>query len=504
MTSPITTLVQAIASTPDPQATLEAILSELTAMELCLLWYDWEGLWCREDQRVEDGAWSSLGMIGGKGSGKTRAIAQYVHREAMSGRAMRIGLAAQGEDEAYEVQVAGESGLITIAPPWERPQWVGGRLLWPNGAQAFIYTPNEPGNVHGPQHHLFWLTELHEWPRSKVHEFWRNLRMGLRLGYARLVWDTNPAKRHPLIRSLVARGQRDPSKHVVVRSATRDNVANLNPDRVREWEEDYAGTDDEKMYLLGLDSDDSEGASWQQEWIDNSRALLPARVDRYVLAIDPACSTRKGTDDTGMVLGAGAAGHAYVVEDLSDHYEYEEWADVAVDKYVEYKCDCIVLERNRLGDGAAANIRAAARKLSERVGRQIAVVCVGPKEKVRYDPTTIFVREVIGRTSKEARATPAAQSHKNGKVHHVIGADLSELEEEECTFVSGPGVESPNRMDAAVWLIWEILGLGEDRKNRTGEAVGVTRLVQESGKASPAVVSSYAALLGGGLWRDRL
>lgn len=465
MTSTITTLVQQIVSSEDPQATLASVLSELTPIELCHLWYDWDGMWCRDDQRVDDGDWSSFGMIGGKGSGKTRAIAQYVHREAMSGRAMRIGLAAQGEDEAYDIQVAGDSGLITIAPPWERPQWVGGRLLWPNGAQAFIYTPNEPGNVHGPQHHLFWLTELHEWPRSKIQEFWRNLRMGLRLGYARLVWDTNPAKRHPLIRSLVARSQRDPLKHVVVRSATRDNVDNLNPDRVREWEEDYAGTEDERMYLLGLDTDDADGASWQQEWIDRSRAMLPAKVDRWVLSIDPACSTRKGTDDTGMVLGAGAAGHAYVVEDLSAHYGYDEWGDVGVDVYFTRRCDCIVIERNRLGDGAIANIRAAARKYSEKVGRHIAVVSVGASESVRHDPSTIFVREVVGRSSKEARAEPAALSHKNGKVHHVVGANLSELEEEQCTFVGGAGADSPNRMDAMVWLVWEILGLGEDKRD---------------------------------------
>ena len=122
--------------------------------------------------------------------------------------------------QAEEVLVLGQSGLVTLSPPWCKASYEKGRVIMPNGAQAFIYTPVCPKDIFGPEHHLAWATELHAWPHSTMELAWSNLRMGVRLGYGRIVWDTNPAKRNPIITELI-----DPphSSHLSRRRRVRRN-----------------------------------------------------------------------------------------------------------------------------------------------------------------------------------------------------------------------------------------------------------------------------------------
>jgi phage terminase large subunit-like protein len=225
-----------------------------------------------------------VGLCTGRGFGKTRACAEWVLQEAMEGRAMRIALIAQNEDKTREVMIDGDSGLVACSPPWFPATYELGRLVWPNGAQAFVFTPERPGDIRGPGVHLSWCTEYVAWPQTKRDEARSNVRLMTRLGYARELWDTTPKARHPIIRELLARAARSPERHRVIRGGTRANVgepvARSDQGMGRGDGRDAARQEE----LEGVFRDDAAGALWKQAWIDAHRRPMPMTLKRRTLA----------------------------------------------------------------------------------------------------------------------------------------------------------------------------------------------------------------------------
>lgn len=465
-TSPAEHLIDHLADLgAESPAALELLLSGLSRDEQSALAYEWEDFWARPKQLPPDGTWRSWGGLTGKGWGKTCTMANHVCREAQSGRAMRIGLIAQNEDKVWEVMVEGKSGLIAESPPWFKAKTHNGQVVWPNGAKAYVYTPERPGDIHGPEHHLGWASELHVWPKSTREAAWSNFDMGLRLGYGRLIWDSNPSKKHPIIRKLLDRSTRNPRRHIVFRGTTYENRANITAGAIEEWEEEYGGTQRGKELLMGEQFDESDGALVQQEWIDRHRRTRPERFQRRILSIDPAISLRPGTDATGLVdEGLGVDGQILVLEDMSERYAWEAWGMLAGVEYFKRRCDCLIIERNRGGDACVANLRSAGQALGFSViVLSLDATCAG------HVPGVMHVKEVISRISKEARLEVAAPYYERGRVSHCYaeGVSFEDLEEQLTTFEPGPGVDSPNAMDAAVHGIWELANLwnkGGDNK----------------------------------------
>jgi phage terminase large subunit-like protein len=462
MTALVDTIADALSELSPDEAVGEcaAWLDRLTTFELAALLYDWEHAWARENQLIPHGPWRSWGFLAGRRFGKTRAVAEFVNREAMSGRAMRIAFIAQNEDKALEIQIFGDSGLIETAPPWAKPVWERGRLLWPNGAQAFVFTPEKPDNIRGPGVHLSWATEIQSWAYATRLAAWRNLKIMTSLGYAKTVWDCTSKRRHPILRELLERAQAEPEKHHVVRGTIWENEDNLGEGVIEDLAQGIIGTQAGREELLGEFTDEAEGAAWKQEWIDDHRRDAPTQLKRRIIVIDASISTREGTDPTGIIdLGQGIDDQIYVFEDLTTPEPAEKWGPDVVDRYLDKKCDCIVVERNRGGDLIVAVLRAYAKE------RGINVETVELKARTRHVPNVIYVKEIVGRTSKLDRATPAGTVYERGRGSHVNGANLQELEDEMTTFVPGPGVESPNRLDALVHGVWELDGLWHKAKD---------------------------------------
>lgn len=457
-------------------AAIDEALDELTVVEQAALAYDWTEWWARPKQLPpEHDRWRSWGLCTGRGFGKTRSIAEYVHREAMSGRAMRIALCAQNDDKTREVMIDGESGLLAVAPPWERPRYEKGRVLWPNGAQAFPFSPEVPGDIRGPGFDLTWCSEFVAWPIHRRDEAWSNLRLTTRLGYARVVWDTTPKRRHPIIRDLLDRSAKSPLLHIVVRGTSRDNIANISPDALEEWEAEWGvDTPRGREELLGEYIDENVGVLWHPDWIEAHRREQPGQLSRRVIAIDPAISTRKGTDRTGIVeCGVGVDGQYYVLEDLSGRMSWEVWGALVVERYVRHHIDCVVVERNRGGDAVAANLRACARD------RGIRVETVVVDAHTRHSESVILCKEVSARGAKDSRAEPVASLYQLGRVSHVIGADLTDLEEQMTTWEPAPNAPSPDNLDACVWAMWELAGLGIEKRDARAAFVGLGAAAKE-------------------------
>ena len=256
---------------------LDRAWSELTVVERAAVAYDWWEFWARPKQIPPETDWRSFGFCCGRGFGKTDANAHIVHREAIEGRAMRVLLMAQSEERGLADMIEGASGLLEAAPPWERPTWERGRLLWPNGAQAELFSPEKPTDVRGPGGDLAWPSEITAWPRTKAREAWSNLRFMLRLGKARMVWDCTPKKKHPILREQLARGERSPLRHVVIRGSSRENASNVNVEELAELERELAGTTRGREEIEGEFIDELGSTMVQQQWIDDHRRSLPAR-----------------------------------------------------------------------------------------------------------------------------------------------------------------------------------------------------------------------------------
>lgn len=410
----------------------------------------------------------------------------------MSGRAMRIALMAQDEDRGYAVLVAGNAGLIETAPFWAKPVWENERLLWPNGAQAWIYSPERPEAIFGPEHHLGWASELHMWSRKNMVEAFTNFKFGLRLGEGKLVWDSNPRRKHPIIRQLLDRAEKYPDKHVVFRGASVENAENLTIGAVDEWLAEYGTTNRGAELLLGIQIDDDTSGTIKQPWIDDNRRHMPTAWRRRIISVDPAISTREGTDDTGIVeLGISQDGQACVLSDHSGKLAWEQWGALVVDLYMAGRCDCVVIERNRGGDACVANVRSVCQQ------RGLVVQTVDLTARTHgHVPSVVVVKEVISRQAKEVRLEAVAPMYQSGKVSHV-GVGLDNLEDQLTTYEPGPGVESPNALDACVHGLWELAGLWDGVKPAARHTASDAGALASKVRASKPSLG-FRHLLGGG------
>lgn len=183
-----------------------------------------------------------------------------------------------------------------------------------------------------------------------------------------------------------------------------------------------------RMEILAEDVNEAPGALWRRTDIDLHRVDHAPDLDRIVVAIDPSI-TSEG-DEAGIV----AAGinqrdrHSYVLEDWSLQGSPLTWAGAAVRLYHDLQADCIVAEANQGG---------------EMVSTVISQV-----------DSSVPVRLVHASRGKRTRAEPVAAKYEQGLVHHV--GKFEALEDEQCLWT--PGNPSPNRMDALVWAMTELMG----------------------------------------------
>jgi phage terminase large subunit-like protein len=75
------------------------------------------------------------------------------------------------------------------------------------------------------------------------------------------------------------------------------------------------------------------------------------------------------------------------------------------------------------------------------------------------DAHDVSYKEVRASRGKELRAEPVQALYEKSRVHHM-GA-FPDLEDEMCTWVPGQSKWSPNRVDALVYAVSDLIGLDD-------------------------------------------
>ena len=138
-----------------------ALLAELSPKEAESLNWNWQ-FWARPKQIAPSTDWRVWMIRAGRGFGKSRTGAEMVRQRVESGRCRRISLVARTASDIRDVMIEGQSGIMRISPPWNRPKYepTKRRLTWPNGAVATTFSADQPDALRGPECDLAWCDEL--------------------------------------------------------------------------------------------------------------------------------------------------------------------------------------------------------------------------------------------------------------------------------------------------------------------------------------------------------
>lgn len=441
------------------------------------LGYEWY-LWARPEQLAPAPPWRWWVMCGGRGGGKTRPAAEQVIEWADINPGIRMAFVAKDAGSIRKTMLRGESGIFRRSPPWFMPRWykTDKLLVWPNEVTADLHSSEEPGTLRGPQYYKAWVTELFHWgiPRGdKEPVAWREgIKLTLRLGdNPQGIIDSSPRStefcanfllgpkdgsgRRMITPQLIDTGEwviehevvdEDGKVHryrvVCRRWSSERNAANLSPGIVAEWRHDLRGSRLEDEELDGRILEKVVGALWSTEMLDQGRVSAVPRLVKVLVALDP---TRAKTprDEAGIVVGGlGEDGHVYVWDDCSLRGSPDRWGRAAVNALYQHSAVAIVRETNRLPQSIKDLIRT-------------------------IDPKVSWV-DVTATENKKTRAEPVSALYEQGKVHHVHDPRdpnrLAQLEDEMISWDPRLNAPSPNRMDALVWLVSALKGLGVEAR----------------------------------------
>lgn len=455
----------------DPKSK-EKLISALEAAERPKrVWYCTKGRTCngkphegfdyphaRGDQWPPTGRdWLVWLLKGGRGSGKTRSGAEWIRK--MSETLERVSIIGPSWQHVRDTMIEGDSGLLAVfesakAPVvWEPSKKkltvpckcalpANSRLKVKHRKGHFIqaFTGEEPERLRGPQHAAVWLDEPAHF--ALIEATWDNMMFGLRLGKRPVVLCSTTPLPTKWMKKLI----KEPDT-VSVTVSTYKNMDNLAPTFRKVMLAKYEGTRLGRQELHGEVLEDIVGALWTWSLIEDHRilptldesgeVLEPAAVtytdmDRIVVAIDPAGSSDRKRDETGIVVVGRRGEEYYVLADLSGHYTPEGWSKAAWEAFDLFEADKIVAEKNYGGEMVLSTLRNARKD--------------GPVELV------------TSRRGKVLRAEPVVSLYEQGRVHHL---DLFEELETQMTEWVPAKDDSPDRVDALVHGITLLGGIAE-------------------------------------------
>ena len=318
-------------------------------------------------------------------------------------------------------------------------------VTFPNGSQILLIGLDDKERterVLGQEFSTIFLNEISQIPYSSVQIALTRLAQKSEL-VNKVYYDCNPPqKSHWAYRLFVKKinpvdntALANPGNYVYMQMNPEDNLVNISEDYIENTLKSLSHREQER-FLYGNFRDDNPYALFKHETIDTNRiaTALGQRFERVVVGVDPAVTSADSSDDTGIVVVGIRDGHYYVIADYTCNASPLIWAGEVVKAYHVHKADRIIGEVNNGGDLIETTLRTV-------------------------DPSISF-RKVTATRGKAVRAEPIAALYEQGKVHH-LGA-FQELEDQMCEWVpNDPKAPSPDRMDALVWAITELMSHGK-------------------------------------------
>ncbi|GHU10552.1 large terminase [Alphaproteobacteria bacterium] len=390
----------------------------------------WERI-ARPNQLAPPGNWNIWMILAGRGFGKTRSAAETIRKWALTGTYKRMALISNTIQEARQVMVEGESGLLSISDETEKLEFYPSKRLlkWPNGSIATLYGAENYEHLRGPQFDAAWIDEFAKFHYPK--ETFDQLSFSLRLGSRPKIILTTTPRPIQFIKDLMKRDD-----VYTVRGSSLENTNNLSPTFLKQLEY-LRGTRLEAQEIYAEIVEESQNTLWAWEDIEKCHKNPPHFMDNIVIGVDPALTSTSESDETGIIVaGMDGFGKAYVLDDLSISAAPDVWAKRVVDAYHKYSARLIVVERNAGGDLLVNLLKSL--------------------------DDSVKIKTVYAHKSKTIRAEPIVILYQKKMIFHA--RQFHTLEMQMATYE--PKSKSPDRLDAMVWAMTELFAISDPTKTQ--------------------------------------
>jgi len=320
-------------------------------------------VWVRKSQSQEKvckfrQGWQTWVLLAGRGFGKTRVGAELTREMVETNQAKRIAVISPTASDARDVAVEGESGLVSICPPWNKPLYESTkrRVTWPNDAQASLFSAEEPERLRGPQFDFAWVDEIAGYDINTQQMTWDMLQFCLRLGNnPRCVVTTTP-KPTPLIQQLVKLSRHPINKTIIITGSTYENKTNLAAPFMRQITQ-YEGTNLGRQEIHAELIDIEESGIIKRVWFKRWSAEKPLPFIHYVIqSYDTAFTEHTENDPTacstwGVFRPSPEEPYCVILLDCwTEHLKYPELRTKAKEEFKatygdqEAKVDLLLIE----------------------------------------------------------------------------------------------------------------------------------------------------------------
>lgn len=381
-------------------------------------------------------------LFGGSRSGKTFVLCCAMLRRALKARSRHAIIRRYYNGVKAAIALDTLPKALKLRYPRLRVAYNRSNsvFLLPNGSEIWLVGLDDAKRAEkilGREFATIYFNECSELDYPSVQTALTRLAQNVPGLVNRAFYDCNPPPRSHWCHQLFVAGidptDRTALAHPEIYSSLRinpeDNRANL-PDGYIENTLANLPERQRRRFLLGEWGDDTEGALWTQSLIDRTRVVNAPELVRIVIGVDPAVTSGEGSDLSGIVAaGLGEDGDYYVLADRSLKASPSVWGGEVVKLYRELDADRVVGEVNNGGD------------LIENLLRQI-------------DPDLSY-RDVRATRGKILRAEPVVALYEKGRVHHV--GRFADLEDQMTGYSPQFSAKSPDRMDALVWAITELM-----------------------------------------------
>ena len=403
--------------------------------QLDALQYDWK-FWGRKNQFVPEGDWHIFAICAGRGFGKSRTLSEWVREKALKFPGCRIAVVARTSADARDTMVLGESGILAVHHPDERPEYKPSvrRLDWPNGSQALLLSAESPDQARGTQFDFAACDEYAAWPTkpdASGATMVSNIITATRLGDNPQLFIATTPKRTQIMKDLIA-DSKDPDKSTIVVSGSTLENKNLSKKYITNLLNQYGDSDLARQEIGGEMLDGAQGLVFTDAMIEMNRIRTekPPKTRLQVIAVDPTVAAEPRDECGIVVIGATqerdlSKRRAFILDDVSLKAAPDVWAQKVVDTAKHWGITNIVIEKNQGGDMCRSVIHA-------------------------IDPT-LNIFQVTATKGKMIRAEPVVVAMQQKRVK--FWGDFPDLEDQMIFYDPALSGYSPDRMDAMVWGI---------------------------------------------------